>query len=359
MKFCRFGYPLLFIILSGCSNYGSHQLPPDRISYNHSLQYSDNQQLLLNIVRLRYTDAPYFLSVNNVVAQFSYSRSLGLTLANNSASPPALLATGDGNVSTSESPTITYTPLQGEDYVTKLLTPVDLSVVYMLLRAGWGVNQIFRILIQRLGHLDNAVLASRTTSSRMPEFKQFQALGLVFRQLQYDDNLIVFAGQQEGKFAIKLMIPHFERVTPKSLALLAKHGLSKSKPYVWIVSTIGAGHHKKNQIFAQTRTVLGVLNYLSTGVDIPKEDIAKKLAPLTYTKDGKLFDWHQVTIGQMRIRNSMTRPMNGHLSVRYRGYWFYVADDDFDTKETLNILSIIMGIYQGEIKSFLPVFTVS
>lgn len=349
-------FSLFFV--SSCSHYGAAQLPPDRISYNNSLQYSDNQQMLLNIVRLRYTDSPYFLSVNNVVAQFSFTRNLDVTLANNSVAPPAILAIGNGSVGTSESPTITYTPLQGADYVTKLLTPVDLSVVYMLLRAGWGVNEIFRLFIQRLGRLDNAFLASRTTSSRVPQFKEFQALGLDFRQLQYDNNLEVLSDKVNNEFAIKLNVPHYNKLTPKIKASFAKHGVTASTPYFMIVGTPSI-KHKKNYIFAQTRTVLGVFNYLSKGVDVPKDDVKRKLVPETYTKNGQLFDWHQVTIGQMRIRSSLIQPANGHIYARYRGYWFYIADEDFDSKETLNILAIIMGIYQGEIKSVLPVFTVS
>lgn len=342
--------------IAACSNYGAVQLPPDRISYNGSLQYSDNQQMLLNIVRLRYTDIPYFLSVNNVVSQFNITRSLALDLANNTAPPPALTASADGSVSLSESPTITYTPLQGADYVTKLLTPIDLSVVYMLMRTGWGINQVFRMFIQHLGRYDNATLASRTTSSRVPNYKNFQKFGLLMRRLQYGDNIVVVGDKIDNRFAIRLTIKNFKSLDPTDRAMLAKHGVTPKTPSAWIVSYPSTD---KRHIYAQTRTVLGLFNYLSKGVDVPPEDVAKKLVPMTYLPNGQVFDWHQITVGQMRIHSSKYRPKNGYLAVRYRDYWFYIADDDFDSKETMNILSIIMGIYQGEIKSFLPVFTVS
>ena len=206
MRICRFFVCLVTGFgLFGCSNFGSVQLPPDRISYNAALQYSDNQQMLLNIVRLRYTDTPYFLSVSNVVSQFSYTKSLDLSI-NNPAPPPALSATADGNISLSESPTITYTPLQGQDFITKLLTPIDLSVVYMLVRAGWSVDKILRLLVQRLGPLDNAVLASRSTSSHLPKFKKFQDLCLALRAVEYMDNLTVKPDQIDNKFCLKLTI---------------------------------------------------------------------------------------------------------------------------------------------------------
>lgn len=356
MKYRIFVYLIFVFLLTSCLNFGATQLPPDRVSYNNSLQYSDTQQMVLNIVRLRYNDAPYFLSVNNVVSQFSFTNSLDINLSNNSVPPPALLATGTGSTSLSESPTITYTPLQGEEYVTKLLTPVDLGVVYMLLRAGWGVNEITRIFVQHLGHMDNATLASRTTSSRLPKYKDFHQFGLTILALQHDDNLIVTNDKISGDFAIRLTVKDFKRLTPKQRVILAKHHFTPATPSVWIVSW---PTQEKQELFAQTRTVLGVFNYLSKGVDIPEEHILNHTVPMTIMKNGEYFDWRKLTIGQMRIRHSKTRPSNGQINIRYRGYWFYVADDDFQSKETLNILSIIMGIYQGQIKSVLPVFTVS
>ena len=346
---------LVFFLASSCSNIGSTLLPYDRITYNEALQSSDTQQELLNIVRLRYSDAPYFLTVNNVVSQFSLSRDASVNVSNN-LPPPSILATGNAGTSFSESPTITYTPLQGEQFVTRLLTPIDLSVLYMLLRSGWGINHVFRVLIQQMGAVENAVIASRSTSSRIPKFEKFLSLGIALRTLQHNDDLKISSSKRNKAFAIKMRITHFSRLTPRQRAILAKVDVSAEEPYFWLVSHYSTEPH---DVYVQTRTVLGLLNYLSKGVDLPPEDIAKKQAPMTYYRNGTLFDWHRVTIGMMRVHTSNLRPTNDYVSIQYKHHWFYIPNDDFESKETLNLMAIIMGIYSGEIKSFQPVFTVS
>ncbi len=109
MKFTLLVSMLLFVFgLSSCSNMGSIALPPDRLSYNQALSNSNEQQALLNIVRLHYTDPPYFLSVNTIVSQFSFGSDFNVNVAN-STPPPSLLGTGNADFNYSESPTITYT----------------------------------------------------------------------------------------------------------------------------------------------------------------------------------------------------------------------------------------------------------
>ena len=54
-------------LLSSCSSIGPSQLQNDRLNYNYSLKDSSNRQLLLNIIRLRYTDNVFFLSVSSIV----------------------------------------------------------------------------------------------------------------------------------------------------------------------------------------------------------------------------------------------------------------------------------------------------
>ena len=347
---------VLLVILVGCSNYGSVQLPPDRLSYNSSLQYSDSQQILLNMVRLRYTDIPYFLTVNNVVSQFSYSRTGTLNIANNTSSPPALSGSANGAISLSESPTLTYTPLQGEDYAKRLLTPIDLSVLYRLIRSGWGVDKVIRLLLQRLGPYDNATMASRQTSKRMPTYKEFQRLGLMIRALDYSNHVVTDPVESNGNFALRLTFTHFKTIPLKYKIRLKKIHITAKTPFLWIDSVIVK---QPRHYYAQVRSVLELLNYVSKGVDVPKEHFQQGVARITYDEHKKPFDWHVVTHGQMRVHSSRNKPTDDYLSIRYHGYWFYIKDQDFHSKETLNIISVIMGIYQGDVKSILPVFTVS
>ncbi len=356
MKFKAWiGLTILALGLSACSNLGSVALPPDRLAFNGSLSNSDEQQSLLNIVRLRYTDSPYFLAVNNVVSQFNFGSSFGTNIAN-AAPPPALLGSATANFNYSEAPTITYTPLQGEDYVNRLLTPIDLDVVYMLFRSGWSVHHLSPLLVQRMGEYENAVLASRPISGRIPVYKPFKKVAGVFRHLQDAENLVISKDRINGVFAIKVRIKHYSQLSTEDRSILSHFGVTASSPQLWFVSTPSK---EKNNVFLETRTMLGMLYYLSKGVVVPEYDIEHRQALMTYYKDGKAFDWATVVNGVIRVRSCRSKPSNAYVAVPYRGSWFYISQSDFNSKETLNLLSIMMGIYQGKIQSTMPVFTVS
>ena len=60
------------LMLGGCAfRVGPKTVPLDRFDYSQSLSRSWQQQMLLNLVRVRYLDAPFFLDVSQVVAQYS------------------------------------------------------------------------------------------------------------------------------------------------------------------------------------------------------------------------------------------------------------------------------------------------
>jgi predicted small lipoprotein YifL len=349
------GLMTLMFGVSSCSNLGPVALPPDRLGYNQSLLNSDDEQALLNIVRLRYSNTVYFMSVNSIVSQLSFSRDFTATIANG-APPPALLGTGSAGYTVGESPTITYTPLQGEDYIDRLLTPVNLEVVYMLLRSGWSVPRVTRIIIQQFGEANNATFASKSVSDKIPIYKPFLNTVNALKKQQFFENVIIASDKAaDGTFAIKFTIKNFKKITPADRLILNKLNVHEQSSSFWLVST---PPKDKNHILVETRTMLGLFNYLSKGVDVPEYD-ANKLAPMTYYPDGKLFDWHGVTDGVIHIKTSRFKPLNASVAVPYKGSWFYITEDDFSSKETMNIVSILMGIYQQKIKSSLPVFTVS
>ena len=75
MKKAILGLLFCTLFLTGChvssrtSMYGSG----GRTSYNMAAQNTTNQELLLNLVRLRYSDTPYFLELNGITTQFNFS----------------------------------------------------------------------------------------------------------------------------------------------------------------------------------------------------------------------------------------------------------------------------------------------
>lgn len=332
---------------------GTIQLPSNRLGYNNALHYSNAQQQLLNIVRLRYMSPPYFLNVNSIVSQFTYGKSVNGAVGNDmhAITAPSTVWTAGGTASILETPTITYSPIQGKKFITMLLTPVDMSVINMFLHEGWGFSHILRLLVQRIGPVENVALASVR-----PKSSEFLELSSAISYLQFHDALYVENDEIDGNPATKLIVSNFNGLKPKQRMLLAKIGLTSSNPYIWLVNRPS---HQRHQVYLQTRTLFGVFNYLSKGVEIPPEDIALGRVPLKRLENGQIFDWRTVTKGLINIRTSKSQPKNVSLSVKFRNSWFYVADNDEDSRETLDFLAILTQVYEGNVNSDAPLFTVS
>ena len=61
--------PLLALVLSpACRLAGPGQVPQDQFDYNAAIARSAHEQLLLNLVRLRYHETPVFLTVASVIS---------------------------------------------------------------------------------------------------------------------------------------------------------------------------------------------------------------------------------------------------------------------------------------------------
>ena len=75
-------FPVVVLILaglSGCSSIGPRTVARDRFDYISAISDSWKGQMLLNVVKLRYADAPVFLDVTSVITQTGYQGTLAVS----------------------------------------------------------------------------------------------------------------------------------------------------------------------------------------------------------------------------------------------------------------------------------------
>ena len=46
-----------------------------------------------------------------------------------------------------DNPTITYQPLQGEEFLEKLMAPIPVEAMMRLTQSGWSISRVFRIAV--------------------------------------------------------------------------------------------------------------------------------------------------------------------------------------------------------------------
>lgn len=66
---------LIVFGLVSCKSIGTIELPKNRVGFSDAMITSEEQQLLLNIVRIHYEDRPYFVSVESITTSNSISMS--------------------------------------------------------------------------------------------------------------------------------------------------------------------------------------------------------------------------------------------------------------------------------------------
>ena len=104
---------------------------------------------------------------------------------------------------------------------------------------------------------------------------------------------------------------------------------------------------------------MSILFYLSQMVDVPAEHVDAGLVVMTEDADGSRFDWEGTPAGkQFHIRQSSRRPRTAYLSVPYGDHWFYIANNDLETKASFMLLSQLFSLNAGAVTSANPTLTI-
>jgi hypothetical protein len=345
---------LFFFGSVACLNYGPISLKSERSKYNLAIQKTNDQQLLLNLVRLKYRDTPFFLEVSSVASQFRLKNKASITTQLESMVND-IFSLG-ASTSYEESPTVSYTPLQGDKFVKNILSTLPLKTITLLFHSGWSVERIFRVAFQLLGDIENAPGASGPTPKLAPQYKEFLAITKHLQELDDQD---------------ALRINYQEINKQPQMVLQISTEANTSKPALEFAQATNTVPGKTKYILSQfpkpdqvghirvvPRSFLGIMSYLSQSIEVPKIDLLKGKVTLTKNSNGEDFDWFDVTGELLTIRSAKEEPLRAMVRVLYRDTWFYIDDSDLDSKSTFSLLTQIYALQSGAIKSTKPVLTI-
>jgi hypothetical protein len=105
-----------------------------------------------------------------------------------------------------------------------------------------------------------------------------------------------------------------------------------------------------------------VLFYLSHAVDVPQKDIDAGLVTETRDHSGEIFNWSQHLSGEwitISCSEGRERPQNAFVSVFHRGKWFFIPDNDLNSKSTFMLLNYLFNLQSGNPLTFVPTLTVA
>ena len=181
---------LAFLSQCGCTHVGPNVIVADRGSYNDAIATSWKEQTLLNIVKVRYVDTPFFIDVPQITSGYTLERSGTTDLSINPAfflNAPFddLLAARLGlRASFQDRPTISYTPQTGSQFIRNVTTPISPSSVLFLVQAGYAADMVLDIAVESINGVKNRASAGGPASPRrsgVPYATQAVAAGATVR----------------------------------------------------------------------------------------------------------------------------------------------------------------------------------
>jgi hypothetical protein len=346
---------VLAILLTGCAQHGPDLVKAGRNDYNKVLVQTDEEETLLNLVRLRYADNPMMLDVSSISTSFTWTQSASAEAFKFEPSSSDSNVGVRGNLAYSERPTVTYTPLGGKDFVQNLLTPMDLDSLLLLSSSGWSIERLLRVIANRVNGLPNAHQASGPTPLREPVYEDFIRVAKLLRFLQERDGITGGYHNVDGKRVPAVRIERTAMGSDEVRELYTLLGLRPGQEII-VLDTRGR-RPRRDKIGFELRPLLGIMFFLSHAVEIPEHDRAAGRVTVTRDGDGQPFDWSRVTGDLLVIKTQAEPPANAAVAVRYRGSWFYIDDSDVNSKYTFMLLRSLTALQAGEIERAGPLLT--
>ena len=353
----------LFLIC-GCAAQGAKRVPRDRFDYNGAIAQSTREQMLLNIVRSRYLEVPVFLTVSSVLTQYEYDRSVDLTAILEFGSGTTDRGIGEANLRFSERPTITYLPVEGQEFAAHLLSDIPAEIIFAAAQAGWPVDVFMRIAIQRLGAAENMSFgeipatgysdSKEQVDSDFKKLKRFERMINLIFILSDSEVIEVQLVEEDDKSERYLIIAEkvAEDLRPKLDELRQLIGLSDRNRFR---ITDRVTNLKDDEISIQTRSVMAMMEFMARGVEVPLEHL----------EDGWVIDYGlQNSEGEMakalipfKMHSSKNLPGNVFAAIRFRDYWYYIDHTDITSKRALSLIIVLFRLQAPTPSGAAPILT--
>jgi hypothetical protein len=351
--------PLLILtiitLMTGCHSFGPDGLRGSYSLYNAAIVDSQNEQFIQNIVRLHYRDPVFFLDVTSVTASLKMDLAAGLDQSNFDLSGGAQVLQFNAGGAYSTAPTIAYVPLQGEGFVKSVLRPVSTEDMFALIGSGWSGRRLLGLCVERMNELENAPDASGPMPKLSPNhIDPFNRLLQLFDKVIREDLIVprIDPNTKETQLVIKSSPMHHDSIREIKQLL----GLDQNLEVYHVNSDFL--RHRPDTISIRSRSLMSIFFYLSHHVDAPKIHKSAGLVTVTRNQDGSEFDWGKTAGGSLfHIRQSEKQPDLAFVAIPYRGQWFYLADNDLESKSTFMLLTQLFRLQAGAAKSAGPALT--
>jgi len=400
-----------------------------RLHYNQAYERTADQELLLNIVRLRYADSPVFIDLPAITSQFeAASNGMG-----GSTTTPGLGQIA-GNFAMRDAPTLSYAPRTGREYAKSLITPLKAEALFNT-SPGGNTRNVFLAAVDSINGVRNAPLATSPHGCVREDNQAYryavdaiialQARGAIELRIAteekssgevvpmtaitprllmeaFEKNLALHRSEESLRFSksrevLAVVVRPEESDSPEMRDLCEIFNLTPGRSMYRVVSleadpvtmdsvgdhgvidssstaellpapapdpstteshaVPGRGSVRGDTISLNMRSIYQVMTFLSKGVEVPDGHVDRGIVQVCCTPDGRRDDWTRLTKGLFRVHVQRLRPWHAEVAVPYRDHWFYVAENDVQTRAVLSHVLLAIEHQVADAKTAAPVLT--
>ncbi len=347
----RLAIIMTVLMIAACASIGPGNLARDRMDYSGAISESWKRMMLLNIVKIRYGDAPVFLEVASVISQYALETELSASASWNAFLPEDSQAIG-GRGRYSDRPTITYNPMLGQKFNESLLKPVPPASLASLLQAGYSAEFLLRVCVSAINGIYNQSNQRLIMREGDPEFdrlielltriQQAGGLGMRIQRQNEDDQSVMFFRREldDGLATDVAEAKRLLKLDPEAHEFRLSYGSF-------------AGDDKELAIL--TRSMLQITAEVSAYIQVPEAHVHENRAsPGVYDE----IDSEHEERRRIKILSDTDEPDDAFVAVYYRDHWFYIDDRDFMSKRMFSFLMFIFTLVESRSSEKAPAITI-
>jgi hypothetical protein len=349
-----FGFALAFgLILTGCAHIGPETVTVDRFDYSSAIADSWKQQILLNIVKVRYLDLPVFVDVASIVSGYSLQTgvSVGGTVSSDKAIQGNFFSSGAQGIYT-DRPTITYVPMTGEKFLRGLLTPIDPKAIFSLLQSGYAADFILALTVESLNGVRNRSATAGVARDADPDFIRVLEL---MRDVQAAGGFAMRVEDDKVKGTTGVVFFRRDTMPPEVLEKaveirrLLRMPVDQEKFTIVYSPVLGS----ENELAVNSRSMLQIMGAFASYIEVPPEHLKDQRALPGVDSSAQKSDRQQVS-----IHSSKEKPTEAYAAVHYRDYWFWIDDNDWRSKRAMTAIIFFFTLFDTGGNQGAPLITI-
>src|SRR5690242_6656999 len=257
------------LALAGCASLGPTTVARDRFDYVEAISDSWKRQMMLNLVKVRYADAPVFLDITSVISSYEFHGQAGIfgQQAPEGRAGDSFIG-ANVNGSYTDRPTITYSPLSSDKFAKSLMAPIPITGIVLLLQAGYPADIVLRVCTNSINGLANSY-GGRGARRGDPRFQEL--LGLLRKQ-QEEGLLGMYSKREQEQPVVKMALRESPHAASGVRLGRIRELLGLDPGVQEFTVTYGAQPATGDEIAFQSRSMMQVLVDIGSYIEVPAHD---------------------------------------------------------------------------------------